>query len=385
MPVPRSSSALALSHFGDFRYNLPLPGSFHDSAKSAIVKAFYLKDMPFLVDDFHPSDEKDRRTMNAMAQWMLRAISGMGRSTLSADQTLKSVRSPRCISIMTGEDLPDVGASGVARLYIVNMRAANENTGYAGDVPKTEELTTMQEKARNGYLQASMRGYIKWLAAQADKLPGILEEDYNRLRTYAMKNAPGQHARLPGALAHIMLGYSSMLRYLRDMDVMSSEQMVTEIQDGWRVLLDAGKAQAVEMSEEKPTQRFMDLLSDLVLSGQLTMIAKEKTAHANTNMGGYKDSAYYYFLPDRAYAEVVRLSSLQGATFALGRRQLFKQMKEEGLVMADADGNPTKPVTIQGKSKRCLCIMRHLIDGEDMSRDQQTGMQIVEEQVKFDS
>lgn len=379
------ASALALSHFGDFRYNLPLPGSFHDSPKSQIVKAYHLKDMPFLIDDFHPSDDKDRRNMESMAQWMLRAISGMGRTTLSSEQTLKSARSPRSVAIMTGEDLPDVGASGIARMYIVNMRPANHDADFSGDVPKTEELTDMQEKARKGYLQSSMRGYIKWLAKQADKLPDMLQEDYNRLRLYAVQNAPGQHARLPGALAHIMLGYSSMLRYLRDMGVIGDGDMLSEVNAGWAVLLESGKTQAKEMAEDKPTQRFMDALSELVASGQMAMIGKEKTPHREQNVGGYKDEENYYFFPERAFAEVVRLCMQQGGSFALSRRQLFKQLKEENLLVAGTDGNPCRVVTVQKTSKRLLCIPRHLIDGADMTRDQQTGMQIVEEQCVFDT
>lgn len=377
------SSALALSHFGDFRYNLPLPGSFHDTAKAETTKAFYLKDMPFLIDDFHPSNEKDKRAMEGMAQWMLRAISGLGRSTLNSDQTLKSAKSPRCLAIMTGEDLPDVGPSGVARMYIVNLKPANAKTGFAGDVPKTEELTRMQEKARNGYLQASMRGYIKWLAAQVDNLPRLLEEDYNRLRAFAMKNAPGQHARLPGALAHIMLGYSSMLRYLRDMDVLTTEQMVSEISDGWRILLDAGKAQAKEMSEDKPTQRYLDILGELIRSGQLVMVEKGKHPHNGQKVVGYKDLEYYYFLNELAYLEVAKFCNYQGSSFALGRRQLEKQLMEEGLCVPDKYGNARRSVNVHGKTVRMLWIPRHLIDGDDLSRDEQTGMQIVEESPPF--
>ena len=377
------SSALALSHFGDFRYNLPLPGSFHDTAKAETTKAFYLKDMPFLIDDFHPSNDKDRRAMEGMAQWMLRAISGLGRSTLNSDQTLRSAKSPRCLAIMTGEDLPDVGPSGVARMYIVNLRPANASTGFSGDVPKTEELTKMQEKARKGYLQASMRGYIKWLAAQVDALPRLLEEDYNRLRAYAMQNAPGQHARLPGSLAHIMLGYSSMLRYLRDMDVITTEQMVSEISAGWQVLLDAGKTQAAEMAEDKPTRRYLDILGELISSGQLAMIDKEKHPNHGQNVCGYKDNEYYYLMSEKAYLEVAKFCNYQGSSFALGRRQLEKQLMEEGLCYPDKRGNPRRGVNIQGKTQRLLCVRRHLIDGDDLSRDVQTGMQIVEDAPPF--
>lgn len=379
------ASALALSHFGDFRYNLPLPGSFHDSPKSQIVKAYYLKDMPFLIDDFHPSDDKDRRTMESMAQWMLRAISGMGRTTLNSDQTLKSAKSPRSVAIMTGEDLPDVGASGIARMYIVNMRPANHAADFAGDVPKTEKLTDMQEKARKGYLQSSMRGYIKWLAKQADKLPNMLQEDYNRLRLYAVQNAPGQHARLPGALAHIMLGYSSMLRYLRDMDVISDGDMLSEIKAGWEVLLESGKTQAKEMAEDKPTSKFVSIVSALITSGQVRMIDKNKTPPAGVSVCGYKSPEYYYFDPTLIYNEVCKFCRQQGDTFPLGSRQLYKQLLDEGKLEPGSDGNAKRGVNIRGKTQRLIWIKRDLIDGEDATRDQQTGMQIVEEQGVFDT
>ena len=377
-------TSLALSHFGDFRYNLPLPGSFHDTPKSQITKGYYLKDMPFLIDDYHPSDEKDRRSMNTMAQLMLRAISGMGRSTLSSDQELRSIKTPRCLAIMTGEDLPDVGPSGVARMYVVNLRPASEDGKFAGDVPKTEALTRMQEKARKGYLTASMRGYIKWLAKQADVLPELLEADYNRLRMYAMKNNAGQHDRMPGALAHIMLGYSNMLRYLRDADVLTTEQMAQEVQDAWRVLLDTGREQAAEMAEDKPTSKFIGIVSALIGSGQVRVIDKNKTPPAGVTVCGYKSPEYYYFEPSIIYNEVCKFCRQQGDVFPLGSRQLYKQLMDDGKLEPGSDGNPKRGVNVRGKTQRLIWIRRDLVDGEDASRDQQTGMQMVGDQVKFD-
>lgn len=378
-------TSLALSHFGDFRYNLPLPGSFHDTPKSQVAKGYYLKDMPFLIDDYHPSDEKDRRSMNTMAQLMLRAISGMGRSTLSSDQELKAVKTPRCLAIMTGEDLPDVGPSGVARMYVVNLRPASDDGRFPGDVPKTEALTKMQEKARKGYLVASMRGYIKWLARQADTLPDLLEEDYNRLRMHAMRNNPGQHDRMPGALAHIMLGYSSMLRYLRDADVITTEQMASEIQDAWRVLLDTGREQAAEMAEDKPTARFITIMSSLIGSGQLKMLDKNKEPRDGQRVGGYKNNDYYYLDPVICYNEVCRFCKQQDGAFPLGERQLYKQLVDEGIAEPGKDGSAKRGVNIRGRTQRLVWIARDLLDGDDATRDRQTGMQIVEEQGVFDT
>lgn len=381
------AASLMLSHFGDFRYDQDLPGSFHDSPKSEMVKAFTLKDMPLLVDDYHPQGNiGEKRQMDSIAQWLLRAFGGGGgRSTLNADQTLKSSRPPRCLGLMTGEQLPDVGPSGIARMYVVNIQPPNRKKGMMGDVPKTEALTNMQEKARQGYLQASMRGYIKWLIAQADELPTILARDFVRLRQFAASQNAGQHDRMPGALAHIMLGYSSMLRYLRDMNVLTDAEMRSETESAWDVLLKTGLEQSNEMSEDKPARRFIDTLGDLVTGGVIVMRDVSKAHQSGApNVAGFKDEDYYYFLPDIAYKTVAQFYQQQNGSLMLGQRQLYKELRDEGLIAADEKANSaTRVKLIAGKAKRLLWIPRRIIDGAGPEKDMQTGMEISDEDVPF--
>ena len=75
---------------------------------------------------------------------------------------------PRGVAIISGEDTPGVGESGMARFYITSVRK--------DDIPVNDSLTAMQELARQGYLQKSMRGYIKWLLKQVDELPEMLHD-----------------------------------------------------------------------------------------------------------------------------------------------------------------------------------------------------------------
>ena len=148
-----------MSHFGNFHAKNP-PASFNDTANQIRKKAFLVKDMPILVDDFHPvSSIQEKRQMAATAQTLSRAFGdGVDRGRLNADSSIKANTPPRSVAIITGEDLPAIGASGLARFFILDIDK--------GDIPVGQEMTDMQETARQGYLQKAMRGYIRWLQAQ---------------------------------------------------------------------------------------------------------------------------------------------------------------------------------------------------------------------------
>lgn len=123
-----------------------------------------------------------------MAQSLARAFGdGAERGRMKADLTLQEAMPPRGVAIISGEDTPGVGESGMARFYVVNVGK--------GDVPANESLTAMQELARLGYLQKSMRGYIVWLSKQVEKLPQMLHDAFIRSRAEALERTKGQHGR----------------------------------------------------------------------------------------------------------------------------------------------------------------------------------------------
>ena len=125
-----TAAALAMSHFGNFHAKNP-PASFHDTSNVVRKKAFLVKDMPILVDDFHPTmSVQEKRQMSATAQTLSRAFGdGADRGRLNADSTIKKSAPPRAVAVITGEDLPAIGASGLARFFIVDIDK--------GDIPIT--------------------------------------------------------------------------------------------------------------------------------------------------------------------------------------------------------------------------------------------------------
>lgn len=76
-----TAAALMLSHFGAGFTAKRLPASFNDTANSIQRKAFLLKDVPLVVDDFHPStDRKERRSSWPGLGGIRQSADGCGRT-----------------------------------------------------------------------------------------------------------------------------------------------------------------------------------------------------------------------------------------------------------------------------------------------------------------
>lgn len=366
-----TAAALALSHFGNFTAK-SLPASFNDTANYIRKKAFLLKDAPIVVDDYHPvTSLQERKKMEAVAQHLSRAFGdGAERGGLNPDMTLRVSMPPRGVAILSGEDTPGVGDSGIARFYVVNVGKK--------DIPATDELTEMQELARNGYLQKSMRGYILWLLKQADELPNMLRQDFTKNRAEAIRRGGDQHGRAPEAIAHIMIGYEHMLRYLRDVGAITTEEAVKLSAHAWEVVTQASKQQSDEMRAEKPSRVFLTAIGELLVSRAAGVrdltIPSGEPGHASTprEMIGYMDDAFYYLLPNVAYRAVAKLCNEQGQAFPLTAKMLYKQMREDGILTADimTQTSATRPKWIDGRSQRLLWIPRQTIDGPKVGQEQ---------------
>ncbi|MEG2469475.1 MAG: hypothetical protein RSB86_19050 [Comamonas sp.] len=361
--------ALELSHFGYFTAK-SLPASFNDTANFIRKKAFLLKDAPIVVDDYHPvTNLQERKKMEATAQSLARAFGdGAERGRMKSDLTLQESMPPRGVAIIDGEDIPSVGESGMARFYICNV---GEN-----DIPVGDELTDMQEIARQGYLQKSMCGYIKWLIAQADDLPKLLHEEFIQNRAVALKKTKGQHGRTAEAIAHMMLGYHCMLRYMRDIQAITTEEAVQMEEEAWTVITQTSQRQAEEMKDERPSKLFLACISELLTSksaGVRDLSAGDGAGTGAREMIGYMDASFYYLLPNTAYGAVAKMCNEQGQAFPLTSKMLYKQMREDGVLTSETttSTSATRPKWIDGKSQRVLYVPRKYIDGPRVMQEQQ--------------
>ena len=369
-----TAAALAMSHYGNFTSKTP-PASFHDTANAVRIKAFALKDMPLLVDDYHPTQsQQERRRMEGMAQELVRAFGdNSDRGRMNADRTLQAAKPPRCLALMSGEDVPQIGESGLARLFPIRVQE--------GDVPLTDQLTQAQEQAQDGLLQAAMAGYIRYLAGQADELPQSLKAEWIKLRGEARKRMPGGvHGRSVEAVAHLMLGWEMHLMYGYTLGEVSKEQLGHEIQRAWRVLTAAGETQAREAREDSPENRYLDCIRELLASKAAWV--QDLDSYGNNpppgtgGMIGYRDAHYYYFMPDLCYRAVNEIYLRHGGQFPLSMRGVGRALLEAGI--AAGQGGPTKMKWINGRSVRLMWIRRHHIDGTEPPGEQQGFLPVSE-------
>jgi len=367
-----TAAALAMAHFGNFHAKNP-PASFNDTSNMIREKAFLVKDMPLLVDDFHPvSTQQERRQRDGTAQTLSRSFGdGSDRGRLNADGSVRAKHPPRSVAVITGEDLPSIGASGLARYFILDIDK--------GDIPITEELTELQELARKGYLQRAMRGYIQWLMKQADSMPDWLRDLFYQFRTEVRAESEGQHDRAPETVACLLVGYFMMLNYFRDLGIITTEEAARMQARARRQLLGASRKQAATMDAEKPTRIFLDGLSELLNSRQASVVDLTadtvKEPYLSEQMVGYRDADYYYLLPNLAFRAVAKLCREEGTEFPVSLKALYKHLRTDGVIEVPEKGEDMtrlKRVTISGVSKavRVFWIPAELISGPKAIQEQ---------------
>lgn len=366
-----TAAALALAHFGNFHAK-NAPASFNDTANSIRKKAFLLKDMPILVDDYHPTTSKqEKQMMGAVAQALSRSFGdGADRSRLNTDSDIKSATPARSVAIITGEDLPAVGISGLARYFILDLDK--------GDIPITADLTDLQEQARRGYLQKAMRGYILWLQKQAEDMPSRLHKLYLQFRENIRQQTSGQHDRAPETVACIMIGYAMMLNYFRDLGLFDTTTAAGMLAHAQQVLTDTSRKQAKDLESEKPTRIFLDGMAELLASGTVVLedisASDESSAKKASpkDMVGYMDDRYYMFLPQVAFGAVAKLCREQGVEFPVSLKALYKHLRTDGILrgLSGSGDTPTKNRWINGKAVRLLWIPREVMDGPKAAQEQ---------------
>ncbi len=371
-----TAAALGMSHYGNFHSKNP-PASFRDTSNAIREKAFYVKDMPLLVDDYYPTtSQQEKRTMASVAQNLSRAFGdGADRGRLQSDGQIKTSRPPRSVAVMTGEVLPDIGASGLARFFIVSIER--------GDIPITKDLTALQEDARKGVLQKAMRGYIQWLAKQADGMPERLHDMFIQFRDMARDMGKGSHDRTPEAVACLLMAYQMLLSYARDADVITTQEAGDMLVHGLRVLTTISGDQSRTMEEEKPSKIFLDTVGEALISGRAWVRdlqdPAEKVQPPTVRMIGWKDAENYYLLPKLAYGIAVQISREGGSEFPLNPGALWKQLRTEGKLAPGAPKELTRQKRLDGRNQRVLWIPKENINGRpETSEQQRMDMQAVE-------
>ena len=359
-------AALALSHFGDFDATT-MPTNFRSTSKSIQHLAYLAKDALLVIDDYHPTTSaQEKKQMAATAQALARAFGdNSGRGRLNADGTMKATEPARCLALITGEDLPDISLSGLARFYVVDI-ASRE------DIPGGEDLTYVQTASYRGVFQKVMAGYIEWLVPKADTLHEKLIAEFIKYRDYVYKQ--GLKDRAANNVAYLAVGYQMMLQYFVSIGLVGPEEAAKKAVKAVDLLVQNSASQARESESQKPSKIFADNINELLASGHCGLVDLMPTEGEpvelakNIDMIGYMDSDWYYFLPKQAYGSVCRACREQGTEFPVTLAALYKDLKASGYLIIDGMGQNTptknKYVKVGGKGKVCrlLWIPRYKLE-----------------------
>ena len=365
--------SLAMNHYGyDFHFEGMQPGSFDDSAAAMAQKLYELKDMPLFVDDYkRESDPARQRARKSLEEIVIRMIAdGMRRSRMNGEMDAQHDRFARGLCIQTGEELPDVTLSSLARLYVIELRQGEVpvpgRNQSAVQEKRVEEMAKLWQMAREGVLNESMRGYIEYLQKRADELPETLEAELDALRMEAVKRVKGDHARMPSAVAYLMLGISTLLDYVTaegGLMAGDDEYKPQMMERCWAAMVDNSDRQEAEMRRERPTAVFLTTLREVLASGRYTM---ETLGHVSgivpRDVIGYKDDDYYYLIPGEAFGAVQKSLAAQGSGLAIGKNSLMGQLKDEKKIIPGKDGATCQQIKRGGIHGRYMVMPRWVLD-----------------------
>ena len=333
-------AALILSFFGKFT-STDLPMSFRDTANSIIANSFSLKDVLTCIDDFYPSDNAEMKKLNTTAQTVMRAYGDRtGRARLRSDSTLMESRPPQGNAIITGELSPDIGESGSARYFALELKEGDVDLSY---------LTLCQNDAQNGAYRRTMYAYTQWLKQSflsdgdcTSEFVAVLSKLYREYRTDYIHHNLTCHGRLPETVASLMIGMRFFLQFLKEIGVIKQEEQDFNLDEFRKLLYALADLQSEKVEQDKPAHVFIRKLWSLIEGGKVLITERNRPKEFDPFPPGYigcQDNDYYYLNKELAHSAVKKLCGEQGESFPLSAKALVKALAEEGLIKTTPSGN----------------------------------------------
>lgn len=355
-----TAAGLFMSHFGPgFCTAKNPPATFHDSPAALHRKAFLVKDAPLLIDDYHPVGSRpERERMTAAAQAMIRGWSNRSeRARANSDLSVKAPMPPRGIGLCTGEDVPEVGESGVARLYVLRMTREDK-------LPQ-ERLQPLMAAGRRGEYAGAMAGYIAYLAVKASELPWELRELWEKLVTQIAQRTPDTGGDLTENAAFLLLGLHMAMAYFISAQAATREEMEALWPQAVEAIITGAANQAADLAEAKPSTLFLGAVRELLAThaAQLRdLTCRTQEYIPPENMVGYQDERMVYLIPGAIYSMARKHLEGRGAFLPIGAPELWRHLRDEKLIQPDKKSNPTRNKSIDGKAQRLLWVHRTSLD-----------------------
>jgi hypothetical protein len=371
-------AALVQQHFGPSMNARHLPANFASTGNALELLAFLAKDAILVADDFAPHGSiQDIARYHAIAERLVRSGgNNQGRARLTSDVRLREPRPPRCLSVITGEDVPR-GQSIRGRCLIIQVGPTDVNTLV---------LTECQKAAAAGLYAESMGGFVQYVAERYGDIQVRLEQQVVDLRDKASK----AHARTPGIVAHLQAGFEFFTEYAVDAGAFSARYAAELNRRCWEALSMVAQQQATFQGAAEPARHFIELLRSAMNSGAAHVanidgeIPRDRavswgwsdegteTNHRWVGKGrrvGWVDGENLYLDPTASFAVAQELGGKTGEPLCVTQTVLNKRCFEAGLLLScdkeRARGTLTIRKTVQGTKVPVLHLSSKVLTGAD--------------------
>lgn len=316
-----SITALLLCHFGNFDRNA-FPASFRDTLNSIEKKAFLLKDTIIVVDDYNPEIIGNKK-LDTMERLYAMFGDRTGRTRMSQNgKSLKSPYTARGLCIVTGETIPDVAQSRIARSLIINIE---ENSI---DLNKLSDLQNNSEE-----LAFSMKKYIEWIIQNEDLVKNLAKNNFQELKIKQNSNAHGRTNENANAL---ITGFSIFTEFLVRTGVIDKLKKEQLDKNCHQTLVKLVEKQTQEIVDLKPTDMFYNALNQLFATRMIHVLDYDTGENVeNMSQGGafvgYYDKMedLYYFFPNVIYNSICKFYANGSMKFPINAKSLWKYLLEE--------------------------------------------------------
>ena len=313
-----SLSLLTLSAFGNFDNN-SYPLSFEDSYAAMLPIISAMKDVPCVIDDFHPVSTPGQSTaeMNRLADKLSRLV-GDGNMGKRAN---KEILQPKTFAIASGEMLPNI-KSGLKRYLVINMKASDLD--YHGNF--------RQSLAEVSILQEAVSVYIRWIAKNWDHVQHQVKELYAcRKKSYASK----QSIRPVESAAMLATGFEIGLLFLQEHAAIDQDDLCNIRASADKAFEKILEENLALHSETKEADLFIETLLDLLNGGQAVLLEKKANRRMPSKCIGFFDDNNVYLLTEQSYSVAKKALEKKLMGELLPQKELWKDLASCGYIDFD--------------------------------------------------
>ena len=346
-----SHIACLLAHHGHFRSKDDLPAHWESTDNALEKGSFIAKDVLYVIDDLNPETIKNRREdYEKRFSRIIRSVGNVtGRRRLNSDLHTRLEYTPRGLVMATGEYMPHLPSSTLARLFPIPYEEGSIDKTKLGDIQQHLDA-----------LPVTMRGYIEYLQSDFEIWRQDLQKRFQRLRQNAA-DLTTYHSRLPENVAHLALGLEMALEYARQMGILDEAEVQKHFEMGWTAFLTLAHQHGRVLREENPVQIFIQTLKEGLASGKAYLLHRTKAHLISGQDGpgkellGWVDDQGIYLLPTVTFLFVMKnCASREG--LGITAFSLHKMLANQGkLIRSQGEKDRyTYNVRVNGKLQRVI-------------------------------